>query len=337
MKTKQRLKKVYDREVTQVEAQPYPVWRLWRGTLEDTMVGEGLSSDGLLPPAMAEKAEALGIKKANTDLFNLIILGVLAGAFIAIGAIVATTITAGAKDVVPFGIVKLLMGLGFSVGLVFVIVGGAELFTGNNLIAIAYASGKVSLTALLRNWTVVYLSNFVGAFATVLLIVVAKQYTFGHGAVGLNMLTIAESKTSLGFGQAIALGMLCNAVVCMAVWLCYSCRTTTDKVLAIILPITGFVAAGFEHSVANMYFIPVGLFVKQSGDTAFFTMIHQTPENFPHLTWNNFLWANLVPVTIGNIIGGVVMVGLMYWFVYLRPATSSAEKITNASSGSSVT
>ena len=288
------------------------------------MADERFSLDAPLPPAMAQKAEAIGIKKANTAVLNLVVLGVLAGAFIAIGAIVATTITAGTKDVLPFGVVKLLMGLGFSVGLVFVIIGGAELFTGNNLIAIAYASGKVSLAALLRNWTLVYLSNFVGAFATAWLIVVAKQYTFGHGAVGLNMLAIAESKTSLAFGQAIALGMLCNAVVCMAVWLCYSGRTTTDKVLAIILPITGFVAAGFEHSIANMYFIPVALFVKHSGDTAFFAAIHRTPESFPHLTWENFVWANLVPVTIGNIIGGAVMVGLMYWFVYLRPATSTA-------------
>jgi formate/nitrite transporter len=141
---------------------------------------------------------------------------------------------------------------------------------------------------------------------------------FGSGAIGLNMLNIGEAKSSLGFVQAIALGILCNALVCMAVWLCYSARTTTDKILSIIPPIAAFVAAGFEHSVANMYFIPIALFVKQFGDPKLFELIGKTAADFPHLTWGNFFIVNLLPVTIGNIIGGGVMVGLVYWFIYMR-------------------
>jgi formate transporter len=286
--------------------------------------------DALLPPAMAGKAEDLGVKKANLPLGNMFALAVLAGAFIAIGAIFATTVSAGSMSVkdasgaaafatgLPYGITRLLAGLVFTVGLILVVVGGSELFTGNNLIMMAFASKKVTLSALLRNWAVVYAGNFVGSILTAYIVFLSKQYTFGSGAIGLTALSIGEAKTSLGFVQAVALGIMCNALVCMAVWLCYSARTTTDKILAIIPPISCFVAAGFEHSVANMYFIPVALFIRNMGDATFFEAIGKTFENFPHLTWSNFFIANLLPVTIGNIIGGAGMVGLVYWFVYLR-------------------
>lgn len=279
---------------------------------------EPLSLDALVPPAMAEKAEQLGIKKANTDFLSLSVLGVLAGAFIALGAIFATAITAGTQGVLPYGVIRLLSGLAFSLGLILVIVGGAELFTGNMLVIMAFANRKVSLRLVLRNWLIVYTSNLVGAVATAVIIFLSKQHTFGSGVIGLNMLNIAEAKTSLGFVEAVALGLLCNALVCLAVWLTYSARTTTDKILAIIPPITAFVAAGFEHSIANMYFIPVGLLVKQWGSASFFETIQRAPADFPHLTMGNFLLGNLLPVTLGNIIGGAVMVGLVYWFVYLR-------------------
>ena len=157
---------------------------------------------------------------------------------------------------------RLLAGLAFSLGLILVVVAGAELFTGNNLIVMAWASRRVSTARLLRNWTIVYLGNLVGSLVTVAILYLGKQYTFGGGAVGEQAVAIATAKTNLGFVQAIALGALCNALVCLAVWLCYSARTTTDKMLAIIPPIAAFVAAGFEHSVANMYFIPMGLLVK---------------------------------------------------------------------------
>ncbi len=276
------------------------------------------SFDALMPAQMAEKAVAVGIKKAQGEFFSLLVLGILAGAFIGLGAVFATSVTAGAKDVLPFGIIKLVTGLAFTLGLILVIVGGAELFTGNNLIMMAFASGKVSLSQLMRNWVIVYLGNFIGAIGTAILLFFTKQYSQGSGAVGLNALTIAEAKCSLDFGQAIALGIMCNALVCMAVWLCFGARSTTDKIFAIIPPIAAFVAAGFEHSVANMYYIPIALFINGSGDSAFFTAIKRTPADFAHLTWQNFFIANLLPVTIGNIIGGAVMVGLVYWFIYLR-------------------
>jgi len=295
----------------------------------------GNNLDALLPPEMAQKAEAVGVKKANTPVLNMFVLAVLAGAFIALGAIFATTISAGSIAVkapdgsvayttgLTFGVTKLLTGLGFSLGLILVLVGGAELFTGNNLIIMAYSSGKVSLGSLLKNWVIVYVGNFVGSILTAYIMFLTRQYTSGSGAIGLNILNIGESKTSLDFVQAIALGIMCNAMVCLAVWLCYSARTTTDRILSIIFPITGFVAAGFEHSVANMYFIPMALFVKTMGDPKFFEVIKKTPADFPHITWGNFFISNLVPVTIGNIIGGAIMVGFVYWFVYLR--TSKAK------------
>lgn len=286
--------------------------------------------DALLPPAMANKAEDLGVKKAGLPLANMFMLAILAGAFIAIGAIFATTVSAGSMSVkdatgaaafstgLPYGVTRLLTGLAFTVGLILVVVGGSELFTGNNLIMMAFASKKITLTALLRNWVVVYVGNFVGSIITAYIVFLSKQYSFGSGAIGLAALNIGETKTSFGFVQAVALGIMCNALVCMAVWLCYSARSTTDKILAIIPPISCFVAAGFEHSIANMYFIPIALFIRNMGDPKFFEAIGKAAENFPHLTWSNFFLANLLPVTIGNIIGGAGMVGLVYWFVYLR-------------------
>jgi formate transporter FocA len=286
-------------------------------------MSEQFSFDALLPPAMAAKAEDLGVKKAGLPALNMFILAVLAGAFIGIGAIFATTVAAGGAAL-PYGVNRLLTGLVFTVGLILVVVGGAELFTGNTLITIAFASKKVTVMQLLRNWTIVYIGNFVGSVLTAYIVFLGKQYAFGGGAIGLTALNIGSGKTALTFIQAVALGIMCNALVCMAVWMCYSARSTTDKILAIIPPIATFVAAGFEHSVANMYFIPVALFVKGSGDTAFFQAIGKTAADFPNLTWGNFFIANLLPVTIGNIIGGGIMVGLIYWFVYLRKATTPA-------------
>jgi formate/nitrite transporter len=291
---------------------------------------EQVSFDAILPPGMAVKAEDLGVKKANLGAANMFALAVLAGAFIGIGAIFATTVAAGGMSVkdaagaaafstgFPYGVTRLLVGLVFSVGLILVVVGGAELFTGNTLITMAYASKKVTLAQLLRNWGIVYVGNLVGSVLTAYIVFLGKQYTFGSGAIGLAALNIGEAKTALTFIQAVALGIMCNALVCMAVWMCYSARTTTDKILAIIPPISCFVAAGFEHSIANMYFIPAALFVKGSGDAKFFETIGKTAADFPHLTWGNFFLANLLPVTIGNIIGGAIMVGLVYWFVYNR-------------------
>lgn len=294
-------------------------------------MNEQISFDALLPGAMAAKAEDLGTKKSSLSLANMFVLAILAGAFIALGAIFATTVLAG-SSALPYGVARLLAGLVFTLGLILVIVGGSELFTGNNLIMMAFASGKVTLGALLRNWVTVYLGNFVGALATAIVMFYSKQYTFGSGTIGVTALGIGESKTSLEFVQAIALGIMCNALVCMAVWLCYSARTTTDKILAIIPPIAAFVAAGFEHSIANMYFIPIALLIKYGAPASFWQMkavtdATKTAASFPHLTWGNFFVANLLPVTIGNIIGGAFMVGLVYWFIYLRKPGTVKEPV----------
>jgi formate transporter len=263
--------------------------------------------DALPPPEMAQKAEDVGVTKAGLDTATTFALSVLAGAFIAMGAVFATTATAGGGDL-PYGVSRLLGGLTFSLGLILVVVAGAELFTGNNLIIMAWASRRVSTVRLLRNWGIVYVGNFAGAITTAALLYLGKQYELGGGAVGAQAVSIAATKTGYGWWQAFVLGMFCNALVCMAVWLCYSARSTADKVLAVIPPIAAFVAAGFEHSVANMYFIPYGLFVEST----------EAFPDVPDLTWSNFLWGNLAPVTLGNIVGGAFMVGAIYWFVYLR-------------------
>jgi formate/nitrite transporter len=242
----------------------------------------------------------------------------MAGQFISLGAIFATTIATGVSGQLPFGMTKLVTGLVFCLGLILVIVAGAELFTGNNLIVMALANKRISILQVIRNWIVVYAGNFAGSVATVVLIFFTKQYTFGNGGVGQTALNIAEAKCSLGFIQAIALGIMCNSLVCLAVWLCLSARTTTDKILSILFPITAFVAAGFEHSVANMYFIPIGMLIKYAAPASFWGMIGKTAADYGNLTLGNFLFVNLLPVTVGNIIGGSMMVGLVYWFIYIR-------------------
>jgi formate/nitrite transporter len=289
--------------------------------------------DALLPAEMAARAEFLGIRKAEMPFLKMFMLSVLAGAFIALGAIFATTVGAGGMAItaadgavafntgLPYGVTRLLMGLVFCLGLILVVVGGAELFTGNNLIVMAWANGKVTSWALLRNWFIVYLGNFVGSIGTVFLMFLAKQYTFGANAVGITALRIGVAKVDLTFIQAIALGILCNALVCLAVWLTYSSRSTVDKILAIIFPITAFVAAGFEHSVANMYFVPYALFIKDF-DPGFIVAVGDRVQDLNLLTWQSFLINNLIPVTLGNIIGGAILVAAAYWAIYLRPESS---------------
>jgi formate transporter FocA len=272
--------------------------------------------DALLPAEVAKNVEEVGVAKAKMGFTKTFILALLAGAFIGFGAIFSTTVTTGSD--MYWGMTKLVAGLAFSLGLILVIVTGAELFTGNNLISMAWASGKIKTRDVMRNWLIVYLGNIVGAISIAVILLFSKQYMFANGAVGLNALNIAEAKCGLNFVQAIGLGILCNILVCLAVWLCFSSRSITDKILAIIFPITAFVAAGFEHSVANMYFVPNGLLIKNTAPAEFWSAIGRSQEQYSQLTRNNFLMNNLLPVTIGNIIGGALMVGMVYWFVFLR-------------------
>ena len=276
------------------------------------MADNTISIDDLTPAEVATKAVGVGVKKAGLDFWTMFVLALFGGAFIAIGAVLATTVgTNGAEF--PYGLNALLKGLIFTVGLILVIVAGAELFTGNNLMLIAVLNKKITLGKMLRNWGVVYIGNLIGSLIVALIMVMSKQYTFAGGAIGKTALTIADTKSGLEFWSALGLGIMCNILVCLAVWMTFSARTTAGKILAIIPPISAFVAAGFEHSVANMYFIPVGLFIK-----AFNPEFAALAGEFANLSWANFFVKNLLPVTIGNIIGGAIFIGAAYWFIYLR-------------------
>ena len=273
--------------------------------------------DALLPREIALKAEAIGVQKTRLDFLSLVALAVLAGAFIGLGAMFATTVLAGADGVLPFGVSRLLSAVVFCLGLILVVVGGAELFTGNNLMVMAWAAGKVSPREMLRAWAIVYVGNSIGAVGTAGIVFLSGQYLCGKGSVAGVALTIATNKVSLSFEHGLFLGILCNVLVCLAVWLAYGARTTADKIMAIVFPVSAFVVAGFEHSVANMYFIPLGLFIKAWAPAAMWTQIGATSVNYAALTWAGLV-DNLIPVTLGNIIGGGGLVGLVYWFVYLR-------------------
>jgi len=278
--------------------------------------------DALLPREIALKAEAIGVQKTRLDFLSLVALAVLAGAFIGLGAMFATTVLTGVDGVLPFGVSRLLSGVVFCLGLILVVVGGAELFTGNNLMVMAWAAGKVSPREMLRAWAIVYVGNFIGAVGTAGIVFLSGQYLSGKGSVAGVALTIATNKVSLSFEHGLFLGILCNVLVCLAVWLAYSARTTADKIMAIVFPVSAFVVAGFEHSVANMYFIPLGLFIKAWAPGAMWTQIGATSANYAALTWAGLV-DNLIPVTLGNIIGGGGLVGLVYWFVYLRKRASA--------------
>jgi formate transporter len=278
--------------------------------------------DALLPAEIALTAETVGVHKTRLDMLSLMALAILAGAFIALGAMFATTVLAGADGVLPFGLSRLLAGIAFCLGLILVIVGGAELFTGNTLMVMAWAAGKVRIHEMLRAWLIVYIGNFIGAAGTAVLVFLSGQYLSGRGAVASVALKLALDKATLPFDHALVLGILCNVLVCLAVWLALGARTTSDKVLAVLFPVSAFVVAGFEHSVANMYLIPLGLFVKAWGPIELWVQIGSSSADYEALTWPVF-FSSLIPVTIGNIIGGGGLVGSVYWFIYLRPRRSA--------------
>lgn len=276
-------------------------------------VGKAATIDAPPPAAMAEKAETVGINKGKLNTTSTVLLGILAGVFIGMGAMFYTVVTTNSG--LGFGMTKLIGGLAFCLGLILVVVAGAELFTGNTLITMSWLSGRTSFGKLMRNWGLVYFANLAGALSLVLVMYYTSQWTFSGNALGANALVIAHGKVNLSFGAALARGIMCNALVCLAVWLCFGARGVTDKIIAIIFPITAFVAAGFEHSVANMYFIPLGILL--AGEPAVVSAAGLTPDALSHLTWGGFA-GNLVPVTLGNIIGGAALVGIVYWLAYLR-------------------
>jgi len=270
--------------------------------------------DAYAPAEMAQRVLKIGVAKAKLPAADTLVLAVLAGAFIGLGAAFATLTTT--DPAMGFGPARILGGLAFSLGLILVVVAGAELFTGNNLVAMAWASRQITTRQVLRNWILVYIGNFFGSVGTALLVFWSGTWVMGDHGVAVNALNIAAAKCDLTWTEAFVRGVLCNALVCLAVWLCKSARSTTDKILAIVWPITGFVAMGFEHCIANMYFIPLGILLK--ADTVLMESIGAGTESFSSLGLEG-LTHNLVAVTFGNIVGGTLLVAGVYWFAYLRP------------------
>lgn len=266
----------------------------------DNMFG----SDAFSPKEIAEKIENVGVAKARLPLLSMIMLGILAGAFIGFGAMFFNLVTSNSTS--GYGVTRLLGGLVFSLGLIMVVIAGAELFTGNNLLVMAWADKKITLSELLKNWTIVCIANFVGAFGLAILVYLSKHPEMNNGAVAENYIKIANAKCNLSFQQAFFGGVLCNALVCLAVWMAQAGRSVTDKILAVFLPVTAFVAAGFEHSVANMYFIPMGILLKTE---------HAVGADL--ISWQA-MFGNLGAVIAGNLIGGGVFVALIYHVIYGR-------------------
>lgn len=271
----------------------------------------------LLPDAIALAAENMGVKKATQDGWTIFALAVLGGAFIALGGLFATVAAAGAQGALPYGVGRLLMGGVFSLGLILVVIAGAQLFTSDTLMVMAWASGRLGLGRMLRVWSIVWGGNLVGAVGTATLAFLSGQYLFGHGQVGALALYLASAKSSLPPGQAFFLAILCNVLVCLAVWLGLSARSIGDKILAIFFPITAFVAAGFEHCVANMYFVPLGMLIQWFAPETFWTDLAHLGHTVEPISALNFA-RNLAVVTLGNWVGGSLLVGGIYWAIYRR-------------------
>ena len=271
----------------------------------------------LLPAAMAKVAEEAGIYKATKHPFTTFFLAINAGVFISIAFVFYITATTG-SGAMPYGIAKLIGGICFSLGLMLVVVCGADLFTSTVLIVVAKASGRISWGQLARNWINVYAGNLAGALVFVALMWFAGQHMVANGAWGLNVLETADHKMHHTFIEAVCLGTLANLLVCLAVWMSYSGRSLTDKLVVMILPVGMFVASGFEHSIANMFLIPYAITIRDFATPEFWQAAGTTAAQFHALTVSNFILHNLIPVTIGNIIGGGVLVGLTYWVIYLR-------------------
>lgn len=275
-------------------------------------------SPSILSPAqMAKTAEDAAYAKAINRPLASFLLGLTAGAYIGLGFVFYVTSQIGIAEG-QWGATRVLGGVVFSTGLALVVLTGAELFTSSTLTLTARASGRISWWQLLRNWGVVYVANFFGALTLVALIYFGGTWRLAEGEWGAIVLNTAATKVNYTFLEAFALGVLCNLMVCLAIWAAYSGRTTTDKVVAVTLPIALFVATGFEHSVANMFLIPLALFVKDTAGEGFWSQTGLSLEGFADLTWASFFVDNLLPVTLGNIVGGGVMIGIMYWTIFSR-------------------
>ena len=271
----------------------------------------------LKPAQTLDACIEVGVGKANSSVPRLIVLGILAGAFIAFAAQGSTMAAFGLLgDPATFGAGKALQGAVFGTGLVMVILAGGELFTGNVLMLTSLAERKISFGGMMRNWIIVYLANFVGAVLIAYLVSVTGQWGSGGDLLGGMTVKIAAGKTSLSFGAAFVLGILCNWLVCTAVWLSFAAESFIGKIFGIFMPIWLFVTSGFEHSIANMYYIPAGIMAK--ANEAFAAASGAAPDALASLTWSGFFVNNLIPVTLGNIVGGGLFVAMAYWYSFKK-------------------
>jgi len=259
------------------------------------------------PKEIAKRVETTGVAKAQLSILSMAVLGVLAGVFIGLGALYFVLIKSDPS--LGFALSQVLGGVAFSLGLILVVIAGAELFTGNNLIVMAWADRKVSTVSLLRNWVVVFVSNFIGAVGLAYLVFRSGHWEMNEGAIKDQYIKIAAAKCTLPFWQAFFRAVLCNLLVCLAIWMAIAGRSVFDKVVAIVFPISAFVAAGFEHCVANMYFIPMGMFLISADPCA--------ASLYGEISGAG-LMRNMLPVILGNLTGGSVLVGLVYYLIYLR-------------------
>jgi len=282
--------------------------------------------DELLPHQITEKADNIAYSKATKAFLSAFYLAITAGMFISLAFVFYITVTTGNKEL-AWGLKNLIGGLAFSLGLLLVVVVGGELFTSSTLTLIAKASNRISTSQMLKNWCIVYFGNFTGAGFLVLLIFLSGLYNADHGQWGLNALHVAQHKLHHSFTEAVALGVLCNIMVCLAIWMAFGARTITDKMFAVLLPVAMFVACGFEHCIANMFMVPTGILIQNFAPAEFWITIGQDASTFADISTNNFIFHNLIPVTIGNIIGGGVIVGLMHWMIYLRPVQKNKIKL----------
>ncbi|MFT5805921.1 MAG: formate transporter [Moritella dasanensis] len=273
--------------------------------------------DVILPAELLKKAESIGVAKATKAPKQAFMLAITAGVFISIAFAFYTTVTTGTSDV-AYGLTKFIGGFAFSLGLLLVVVCGGELFTSSILTIIARASNKITTLQLAKNWAIVYAGNFVGCIFFVLLMILAKQHLVADGAWGINAMKIAQHKLHHTFIQAVTLGILANLLVCLGIWMSFAARSITDKFIAVALPVSMFVASGYEHSIANMFMVPLGYIIANFSGPEFWSMTGANPADFADLTISNFVFNNLIPVTIGNIIGGGVLVGLTYWAIYCK-------------------
>lgn len=272
----------------------------------------------LTPAEVAEATVATVEKKASLPVSSMLVLGGIAGAFVAVAAEASTMAT---QDIPLFGPSKYVASIIFGAALMMVVIAGAELFTGNSLLFVGVLEKRFGFGPMLRNWFWVYFANFIGSLLIVGLVAGAGMFKINNGVFAAATVKAAFGKISLSFVEALIRGILCNWLVTLGVWMAYAAKDIGGKILAIFFPISVFVISGFEHSVANMYYIPAGIVAKAQPAVAALT--HLTPDQLASLNVSNFVVKNLIPVTIGNIIGGAVCVGALYWFVYLRKSSAS--------------